>query len=47
MEALRSCLSQNADTESAYLCDPCVRQVFKLRREGETYPPYPPGNYLP
>lgn len=30
------CLSQTKATESALLCDPCVRQIFKLKREGET-----------
>lgn len=35
VEALVRCLSQTPATESARLCDPCVRQIFKLKREGE------------
>jgi hypothetical protein len=35
--ALIRCLSQEPPetVDCAYLCDPCVQQVFKLRREGE------------
>ncbi|SPN98867.1 uncharacterized protein DNG_01907 [Cephalotrichum gorgonifer] len=33
--ALARYLSQTAATEYAYLCDPCVQQIFKLRREGQ------------
>lgn len=32
------CLSRTKATESALFCDPCVRQIFKLKREGETVP---------
>lgn len=35
VEALVRCLSLTTATESASLCDPCVRQIFKLKREGE------------
>lgn len=39
-------LAQMETTESAYHCDPCVRQIFKLKREGEDTPrnrPQTPG----
>ena len=35
VDALKRCLAQTVATELAYLCDPCVLQIFKLRREGE------------
>lgn len=37
VEALMRCLTRNPDTEWAYLCDPSVRQIFKLKREGEIH----------